>query len=153
MKDARQQYLTHFAEHRGGKEWFPAPKEGDLILLQHATLDNCYDKKLEARWEGPFCLGDLAHHGRSGCLYDITTGALVKTKTSGLKDRIHQDDLKVNVLPAEQWSKEGEAGGVLECVRMGWKGGGAVGWESVGFGGGVDLHTVILEEVFLCSLE
>jgi len=153
MEDARQPYLTRFAEHQGRKGWFPAPKEGDLVLLHCAALDNHYDKKLEAHWEGPFHLGDLAPHGKSGRLYDITTGALVKTKPSGLKDRIHLDDLKVYVPRTEQGSKEGEAGSVLECIRMGWKGGGAVGWESVGFGGGIDLHALISEEVFLCSLE
>ena len=145
--------MTRFAEHRGRKGQFPAPKEGDLILLRRTALNNRYDKKLEARWQGPFHLDDLAHHRRSGRLYDITTGALVKTKPSGLEDRIHLDDLKVYVPRAEQCSKEGEGGGVLECVRMGRKGGGAVGWQSVGFGGGVDLHVLISEEVFLCSLE
>ena len=74
----------------------------------------------------PFCLGDLAHHGRSGHLYDNTTRAFVKTKPSGLKDQINLDDLKVYVPQAEQGSKEGEAGSVLECIRMGWKGRGAV---------------------------
>jgi len=121
--------------------------------VHRAALDNRYDKNLEARWEGPFLLGDLAHHGRSGRLYDITTGVLIKTKPSGLKDRIHLDDLKVYVPRAEQGSKEGEAGGMLECVRMGWKGRGAVGWESIGFGGGIDLHALSSKEVFLCSLE
>ena len=120
MEDARQRYLTRFAEHRGRKGQFPAPKEGpDLVLLQCAALNNRYDKKLEACWEGPFHLDDLAHHRRSGRLYDITTGALVKTKPSGLEDRIHLDDLKVYVPRAEQGSKEGEGDGVLECVRMG----------------------------------
>ena len=101
MENARQRYLTRFAEHRGRKGRFPALKEGDLVLLQRAALDNRYDKKLEARWEEPFCLGDLAHHRRSSRLYNITTGALVETKPFGLKDQIHLDDLKVYIPQAE----------------------------------------------------
>ena len=63
MEDTRQQYLTHFAEQQGRRGRFPAPREGDLVLLRRAALDNHYDKKLEARWEGPFRLGNVAHHG------------------------------------------------------------------------------------------
>jgi len=78
---------------------------------------------------------------------------LAKTKPSGLKEWNQLDDLKDYIPRAEHGSKEGEAGDVLECVRMGLKGGGAARWESVGFGWGVDLHALISEEVFLCSLE
>jgi hypothetical protein len=106
---------------------------------------------LEARWEGPFRLGNIAHHGRSGRLYDVTTGALVKTKPSGLKDRIHLDDLRIYVPRAEE--KEGEAGGMMECVRMYWEGEGASMWERVGLGGEVDLLVLVSEEVVLCSLK
>src|SRR5207237_10208114 len=42
------------------------PKAGDLVLLRRFILDQCCGNKLEARWEGPYLLGDLAWHGKSG---------------------------------------------------------------------------------------
>jgi len=62
----RQRYFSRFVAQQGKKGRFPAPREGDLVLLRWASLDNRYDKKLEAHWEGPFRLSDLTHHGRSG---------------------------------------------------------------------------------------
>jgi len=147
MEDTRQRYLTRFAEQQGRQGLFPTPQEGDLVLLRRAALDNRYDKKLEAHWEGPFRLGNIAHHGRSGRLYDITTGALVKTKPSGLKDRIHLDDLRIYV------PRAGEGAVGMECATMCWKGEGASAWEKVGVGGEVDLNVLISEEDFLCRLE
>ena len=84
-ESARQRYLTRFVLQQLKKGRFPAPKEGDLVLLRRAALDNRYDKKLEARWEGPFRLSNLANHGRSGRLYDLITGRLVKIKQTGLE--------------------------------------------------------------------
>ena len=157
VEDVRQRYLTRFAEQQNRKGRFPAPQNGDLVLLRRAALDNRYDKKLEARWEGLFRLDNLAHHGRSGRLYDITTGALVKTKPSGLKDRIHLDDLRIYIPRVEkkrpERAEEQTVRSVMECARMRWKGEGAVDWESVGFGGDVDLQVLIAEDVFLCCLE
>ena len=67
------------------------------------------------------------------------------------------DDLRIYV-PRVRKGKKPESpdeqnGGVLGCERMHWDGKGAVDWEKVGFGGDVDLHALISEEVFLCSLE
>jgi len=134
----RQWYLTRFGAQQGKKGRFPAPKEGDLVLLRRAALDNRYDKKLEARWEGPFRLGDLAHHGRSGRLYDLTTGKLVKIKQAGLKDRIHLDDLRVYVSRERTGAEGAEVGSVL-CDQLDWKGEGAEEWKEIGKGGAVEL--------------
>ena len=93
IESTRQRYLTRFVSQQTKKGRLPAPKEGELVLLHRAALDNRYDKKLEARWEGPFCLGNIAHHSQSERLFDLITGRLVRTKQAGLKDRIHLDNL------------------------------------------------------------
>jgi len=59
---------------------FHAPKVGDLVLLRRFILDQRRGSKLEARWEGPYLLGDLAYHGKSGRLYDLNTKELVRVK-------------------------------------------------------------------------
>jgi len=74
---------------------FQAPKEGDLVLLRRFLIDQRRGNKLEPRWEGPYRLGDLAWHGKSGRLYDINTGVLVRVKKGGLKDRVNLNDLKM----------------------------------------------------------
>jgi hypothetical protein len=155
-EDVRQRYLTRFVQQQDRQGRFAPPKEGDLVLLRRAALDNRYDKKLEARWEGPFRLGNIAHHGRSGRLYDITTGQLVKTKPSGLKDRIHLDDLRVYVTrksPREEKDAgEGaEAVSIVEWARVCWKGKDAGEWALVGTetGRSVDLRCMMEEDVFL----
>jgi len=94
-----------------------APRNGDLVLLRLAALDNRRDKKLEPHWEGPFRLNDIAYHGRSVWLFDLSTGQLVKTKISGLKDRMHLDDLRVFVPRGE-----GVATEQVSCVEMYWDG-------------------------------
>ena len=65
---------------------FRTPKAGDLVLLRRHILDLRCGNKLEARWEGPYLLSDLAFHGKSGRLYDLNTKELVRVKNSGLKD-------------------------------------------------------------------
>ena len=67
------------------------------MLLWWVTLDNHWDKKLEPWWKGLFDLDDVTHHGRTGHLLNLSMGQLVKTKISGLKDRVHLDDLRVFV--------------------------------------------------------
>jgi len=74
---------------------FRAPEAGDLVLLRQFLLDQRRGNKLEARWEGPYLLGNLAHHGKSGRLYDLNTKELVKVKKGALKDRVHLNDLKL----------------------------------------------------------
>ena len=90
-------------------------KERDLVLLRRAALDNRYDKKLEPRWEGPFRLSNLTHHGRSGRLYELITGRLFKTKLAGLKDRIHLDDLRVYVSRKRSRDAEVSSVGSVKC--------------------------------------
>ena len=115
-------------------------------MLRWAALDNRYDKKLEVRWEGPFRLSNLAHHGRSGRLYYFTTGKLVKIKQAGLKDRIHLDDLRVYVSRERTGAEGTEVGGVL-CDRLDWKGEGAEEWKEIGKGGVVELGRLIKMEL------
>ena len=117
---ARHRYLARFAKWQGRSGRFPALKDGDLVWLRRAALDNRYDKKLEARWEGPFRLGDLAFHGRSGRLYDLITGRLVQTKPSGLKDRVHLDDLRVYVSAICRTKKYEKSEVWLRAIR--WNG-------------------------------
>ena len=74
---------------------FQAPGEGDLVLLRRFLLDQRRGNKLEPRWEGPYRLGDLAWHGKTGRLYDINTRELMRVKKGGLKDRVHLNDLKL----------------------------------------------------------
>ena len=133
----RQRYLSRFVVQRGKEGRFPIPKEVNLVLLRRAAIDNRYDKKLEAHWEGPFRLSNLAHHGRSRHLYDLTTGKLVKIKQAGLKDRIHLDDLRVYV-SRERTGAEGAEVGSL-CDRLDWKGEGAEEWKEIGKGEAVEL--------------
>ena len=118
-------------------------------MLRRAALDNRYDKKLEARWEGPFRLSDLAHHGRSGRLYDLTTGRLVKVKQAGLKDRVHLDGLRAYV--SMEWSQEEDVTGVerVQCDSLGWKGEGADDWKEIGKGGAVELGKLMQTEAFI----
>jgi hypothetical protein len=113
------------------------------VLLRRAARDNRYDKKLEARWEGPFRLGNLAYHGRSGRLYDLITGQLVKTKQAGLKDHVHMDDLQIYV--SRDRSQEQEITNVerVKCERVEWKGAGAEDWRCIGKGGAVDLRKLV----------
>jgi hypothetical protein len=81
-------------------------EEGELVLLRHAALDNRRDKKLEPHWKGPFRLENTAHHSRTGRLYDLVTGYLVKMKLSVVKERVQLDDFPV-FLP---WNEEGIGG-------------------------------------------
>jgi len=113
------------------------------VLLRRAALDNRYDKKLEARWEGPFRLGNIAHHGRSGRLYDLLTGRLVKIKQAGLKDRIHLDDLRVYVSRERIQEEEVTGVGSVPCDQLGWKGEGAEDWKEIGKGGAVELGKLV----------
>lgn len=84
-------------ESAGLKTRWTSPKEGDLVLLRRFELDAQRGRKLEARWEGPFILVDVAHHGLSGRLKDINTGKIVRVRQSGTKERCHIDDLRVFV--------------------------------------------------------
>jgi hypothetical protein len=83
------------------KTCWTATKFGDLVLMRRMALDGQHDHKLAARWEGPFLLDDILAEGRAGRLRDIHSGALVKVKASGAKERVHLDDLKVFVPRAE----------------------------------------------------
>ena len=148
LEAARQRFLDRFNRTEAGRDSgrCEAPRNGDLVLLRRAALDNRRDKKLEPRWEGPFRLNDVAHHGRSGRLFDLSTGQLVKTKVSGLKDRVHLDDLRVFVP-----RREGVAGmEQVSCVEMDWDGrrrlDGSV-WKEVCLGGPICLGKLLAEDM------
>ena len=93
-------------------------------------------------------MSDLAHHGRSGRLYDLTTGRLVKVKQTGLKERVHLDDLQV--YESRERSQEEDVTGVerVQCDRLGWKGEGADDWKEIGKGGAVELGKLMETEAF-----
>jgi len=138
--------LSRFVEQQGNEGRFPTPKEGDLVLLRRAALDNRYNKKLEAHWEGPFRLRNLAHHGHSGYLYDLPTGKLVKIMQAGLNDRIHFDNLRVYISSEWTGAEGAEVGSVL-CDRLDWKGEGAEEWKEIGKGRAVELGKLIEMEL------
>jgi hypothetical protein len=112
--------LLHYRDSaaKGLPRW-DAPKEGDLVLLRRMALDGRKTDKLEARWEGPFVLGDLAYHGRTGRLFDLNTGELVKVKPGGLRDRCHLDDLRVFV-PRERSDESVLREKWMDCATVGW---------------------------------
>ena len=72
------------------------------MLLRKFSLDHDRSgaNKFSPRWEGPFRLTEVAHHGRTGRLRDMHTGELVRVRAGGPKERVHLDDLKV-FLPAQ----------------------------------------------------
>jgi hypothetical protein len=78
-------------------------------------------------------------------LFDLSTGQLVKTKISGLKDRVHLDDLRV-FLPRG----EGMPTGQVSCVDMCWDGrrmlDGSV-WKEVFLGGVICLGKLLTEDM------
>jgi len=43
-------------------------------------LDQRKGSRLEARWEGPYVLSDLAQHGKSGRLRDLNTREIVRVE-------------------------------------------------------------------------
>ena len=151
-ESTQQRYLTRFVPQQGKRGRYPAPKEGDLVLLRRAALDNRYDKKLEARWEGPVHLGDTAHHGRSRRLHDLATGRLEKTKQAGLKDRIHLDDLRVYVSRDRSSEEEVASVGMIKCEKLEWKGDKAEKWRKIGSRESVGLVSLMETEVQICGV-
>ena len=74
---------------------YTLPREGYLVPLRRFLLDQRKGNKLEARWEGPYVLADLASHGKTGRLRDVNTGALVRVRKGALNERVHLNDLKL----------------------------------------------------------
>jgi len=93
---------------------FRAPKVSDMVLLRRFILDQRRGSKLKARWEGPYLLGDLAYHGKSGRLYDLNTKELVRVKKGGLKDRVHLNDLKLYLTRSATATEETDVVNLLE---------------------------------------
>ena len=144
----RQRFFAEFnrTEHERDLEKYEATRNGDLVLLRRAALDDRRDKKLEPRWGGPFRLDNIAHHGRSGRLYDLLTGQLVKTKISGLKDRVHLDDPRVFVARTEEGSKDDG----VQCVEMSCdekRMSDESVWKEVCSGGTISLEQLLMEDM------
>ena len=90
--------IINLAERREANQKptpYTAPREGDLVLLRRFLLDQQKGSKLEARWEGPYVLSDLAKHDKSGRLCDLNSEELVRVKKGALRERVHQNDLKI----------------------------------------------------------
>ena len=47
------------------------PRKGDLVRLRRLSLDNQRGRKLEPRWEGPYSLTQVVHHGQSEWLHTL----------------------------------------------------------------------------------
>lgn len=80
------------------KPRFHSPKAGNLVLLHRHILDQRHGNKLEAHREGAYLVGDLANHTKSRRLYNLNTKELVSVNKSGLKDRVHPNDLKLYLI-------------------------------------------------------
>jgi len=95
--------------------------------------------------EGRFRLDDVVHHRRSGHLFDLLTGQLVKTTISGLKGRMHLDDLRVIVPRGEDVGT-----GQVSCVKMDWDGrmrlDGSV-WKEVCLGWAICLGKLLAKDM------
>ena len=76
---------------------------------------------------------------------------MVKTKQSGLKDRIHLDDLRVYVSRDRPPDEEVEAVGVVRRYKVDWEGERAEEWKSVG-SGAASLSKLMNTEVILCDV-
>jgi len=76
LEAVRRRFLNRFNRMETSRDLgqCEAPRNGDLVLLWRAPFDNRRDKKLEPRWEGLFRLNDIAYDGRSGRLFDLSTG-------------------------------------------------------------------------------
>jgi hypothetical protein len=81
-------------------------KNGDLVLLRRFETDFNRSLKLEPRWEGPYNPGDISYHGKSGRLFDITAGQLVKVRKSGAREKCHINNLKLSLPISECKSVE-----------------------------------------------
>ena len=81
---------------RGEGRWQKL-RDGDLVLLRRFEGDKHKGRKLEAKWEGPYLLGDVSWHGRTGRLIDIQSGEVVRVRKGGLWERCHLDDMKLFV--------------------------------------------------------
>jgi hypothetical protein len=99
--DRLEQGHNNIVTREKRKARWTAPQVGDLVLLRSMALDGQHGHKLKARWEGPYVLDDVHPNGRAGRLRDIHSGTLVKVKASGGKERMHLDNLKVFIPPAE----------------------------------------------------
>jgi len=87
-------------------------EEGDLVLLRRFEVDKHKGKKLEAQWEGPYLLGDIAWHGRTARLIDIQSGKVVRVRKGGLRERCHLDDMKLFVPREEKTLGTGKLRGI-----------------------------------------
>ena len=55
-----------------------------MILLCCFEVAKYKGRKLEAKWKGPYLLGEIAWHGRIGRLIDIQSGEVVRVRKGGL---------------------------------------------------------------------
>jgi hypothetical protein len=104
-KAQNQQMKRAQIESDDNEKWTTL-KNGGLVLLRRFETDVNRSLKLEPRWEGPYKLGDISYHGKSGRLFNITTGQLVKVRKSGAREKCHLNDLKLFLLISECKSVE-----------------------------------------------
>ena len=116
---------------------YKVPRDGDLVLLRRFLLDQRKGSKLEARWEGPYILSDLAKDGKTGRLRDLNTREIVRVKKGALRDRVHLNDLKVYLRRGSERQAGVELVNILEYERRATGEGQAnvVSLEGTGTGG------------------
>src|SRR5205085_6944730 len=51
-------------------------EDGDLVLLRKFEVVKHHGRKLDALWEGPYRLVEMAYHRKSGRLQDLTMGEI-----------------------------------------------------------------------------
>ena len=72
-------------------------QDGNLVLLHRFEVDKHKGRKLKAKWERQYLLGDISWHGWTGRLIDIQSGEVVGVRKGGLRERCHLDDMKLFV--------------------------------------------------------
>jgi hypothetical protein len=90
--DARDCGIQRHLSYGNNAQW-TSPESNDLVLLWRFEVDAAHRWKFDTRWEGPYRLGDVSFHNRTGGLFDIQTGDSVKIRQGGLKERCRFNDL------------------------------------------------------------
>ena len=89
--------LEHTAAMERAEGRWQKLQQGDLVLLRRFEVDKHKGRKLEVKWEGPYLLGDVSWHGRTGRLIDIQSGEVVRVRKEGLRERCHLDEKQLLV--------------------------------------------------------
>ena len=81
-------------EQKTNASWTPLG-ECDLVLVRKLEVTKNLSRKHDAQWESAFQLVDVSRHLKSGRLYVIITGEMVKARKGGLADQTHVNNMKL----------------------------------------------------------